>query len=46
VSFWRVRCTQLATVGAVVAGGVCDGVVVAEYVLLDVGDAPLGDPDG
>ncbi len=28
------------------AGGVCDGVVVAEYVLLDVGDAPLGDPDG
>jgi hypothetical protein len=45
VSLWRVRCTQLATVGEVVAGGVCDGVVVAEYVLLDVGDAPLADPD-
>jgi hypothetical protein len=28
------------------AGGVCDGVVVAEYALRDVGDAPLGDPDG
>jgi hypothetical protein len=46
VSLWRVRWTQLAAVGEVVAGGVCDGVVVAEYVLLDVGDAPLADPDG
>jgi hypothetical protein len=45
VSLARVRCTQLATVGDVAAVGVCDGVVVAEYVLEDVGDAPLGDPE-
>jgi hypothetical protein len=36
VSLWRVRCTQVETVGdvvagaEVVAGGACDGVVVAE----------------
>jgi hypothetical protein len=51
VSFWRVRCTQAATVGEgvaggeVVAGGACDGVVVAEYVVRAVGEAPVGDPD-
>jgi hypothetical protein len=55
VSLWRVRCAQLAAVGDVVVDGVCegvivavggDGVVVAEDVLLAVGDALLGDPDG